>query len=62
AYSVEKIRQNPKHRNAYKPWSSHDDELLMKMHSEGASIPELCDYFGRQRGGITSRLRKLGLL
>ena len=46
--------------NAYKPWSEDDDELLTKQYKEGASIKELMSLFQRNRGGITSRLRKLG--
>ena len=46
--------------NAYKPWSEDDDELLTKQYKEGASIKELMSLFQRNRGGITSHLRKLG--
>ena len=47
--------------NAYKPWSKDEDGLLMKLYMEGASIEELMTLFQRNRGGIASRLRKLGL-
>ena len=46
--------------NAYKPWSEEDDVLLTKLYKEGTSIKELMSLFQRNRGGITSRLRKLG--
>ena len=46
--------------NAYKPWSEDDDELLTKQYKEGTSIKELMTIFQRNRGGITSRLLKLG--
>lgn len=46
--------------NAYKPWSEDDDELLTKQYKEGASIKKLMSLFQRNRGGITSHLRKLG--
>ncbi|GEM78748.1 hypothetical protein VSU01S_09930 [Vibrio superstes NBRC 103154] len=39
-HSAVAVRQNPKHRDAYKPWSSHDDQLIMTMHSEGTCIPD----------------------
>ena len=51
-----------KHPNAYKPWTSSDDEQLTRLFHEGKSIQELCSIFGRQRGGIRSRLRKFGLI
>ena len=47
--------------NAYKPWSEDDDALLTKLYKEGTSIKELISLFQRNRGGIASRLRKLGL-
>lgn len=54
-------RQKALNRNAYKPWSNGDDELLTKLYTEGTSIEELMSLFQRNRGGIASRLRKLGL-
>ena len=53
-------KQKALYPNAYKPWSEDDDELLTKQYKEGASIKELMSLFQRNRGGITSRLRKLG--
>lgn len=47
--------------NAYKPWSREDDDLLTRLHKEGTTIEELMQLFQRNRGGIVSRLRKLGL-
>ena len=47
--------------NAYKPWSEADDALLTKLYKEGTSMKELMTLFQRNRGGIASRLRKLGL-
>lgn len=47
--------------NAYKPWSEDDDALLTKLYKDGTSIKELVTLFQRNRGGIASRLRKLGL-
>lgn len=54
-------RQKALYHNAYKPWSNGDDELLTKLYTEGTSIEELMSLFQRNRGGIASRLRKLGL-
>ncbi len=54
-------RQKALYHNAYKPWSNGDDALLTKLYMEGTSIEELMSLFQRNRGGIASRLRKLGL-
>jgi hypothetical protein len=59
AYDVEAIRRE--HNQAYAPWSEQDDAYLRSRFLEGATIDELVWEFGRQPGGIRSRLRKLGL-
>ena len=53
--------QKALYSNAYKPWSEDDDALLTKLYKEGKSVEELMTLFQRNRGGITSHLRKLGL-
>ena len=35
------------------------DEKLKKLRAEGKSITELADFFAREKGAITSRLKKL---
>ncbi|MCF8257916.1 MAG: hypothetical protein K9J06_10190 [Flavobacteriales bacterium] len=45
--------------NAYAPWSIADDQRLLDLHSEGNAIKELANIFGRKKGAIRSRLRKL---
>src|SRR3990170_8264606 len=50
-----------KHPNAYSPWTTEQDEELAKLFSSGISVADLTKKFGRKRGGITSRLEKLGL-
>jgi hypothetical protein len=52
--------QNALYTNVYKPWSEADDALLTKLYKEETSIEELMSLFQRNRGGITSRIRKLG--
>jgi hypothetical protein len=59
AYDVAVIRKE--HNQAYAPWSEEDDEYLRNRFLEGASLEDLVSEFGRQPGGIRSRLRKLGL-
>lgn len=48
--------------NAYAPWSTEDDKLLGKLYESGKTIDELTKLFGRNSGGIKSRLRKLNLI
>ena len=54
-------KQKALYPNAYKPWSEDDDALLTKLYKDGTSTKELATLFQRNRGGIASRLRKLGL-
>lgn len=60
-HSNHKEEQKALYPNAYKPWSEDDDALLTKLYKEGTTIKELTTLFQRNRGGIASRLRKLGL-
>ena len=52
----EKRKQFP---NAYKPWSTEDDKLLVTLHYENRSIKELVSIFKRNEGAIHSRIQKL---
>ena len=54
--------QNSQDRcNSYKPWSVDDDIKLAEL-SKSMRTKELCEYFKRSRGAISSRLRKLNIL
>jgi len=57
---VEKIRA--KYQNAYRPWSKEEEGKLIQNFKSGISVKELSEIFGRQTGGIRSRLVKLGLI
>ena len=59
AYSVEKIRE--KHKHAYMPWTEEDDNKLELLFCEGKSTKELSELFGRNKGAINSRIKKLEL-
>ncbi|MES2214350.1 MAG: PIF1 family DEAD/DEAH box helicase [Patescibacteria group bacterium] len=48
--------------NAGKRWSDEDDKKLKEAFEEGSTISLLMKMFGRNRGGITARLEKLGLI
>ncbi len=54
-------KQKALFRNAYKPWSKDDDDLMSKLYKAGTTVEELMTLFQRNRCGIESRLRKLGL-
>jgi hypothetical protein len=50
-----------KHPNHGAPWREEDDKKLTELFRNNTAIPDLMTIFGRSRGGITSRLRKLNL-
>lgn len=58
-YSVYAARQE--HPNAYEPWTEEADEQLKQMWSEGKSVQEIADHFGRKPSAIITRMKKLGL-
>lgn len=58
-YSVAACRQE--HPNAYDPWSADDDARLTTLWHDGTTVDDLAEHFGRKRGAILSRLKKLGL-
>lgn len=47
---------------AYMPWTDEDDDALRAGFESGTKIAHLAKEFGRQPGGIRSRLVKLGLI
>ena len=51
-----------KYPNAWSKWSYEEDQKLIKDFNSGMKVRKLCDSHGRTRGGIKSRLRKLGLI
>jgi hypothetical protein len=59
SYDVAAIRRE--FNQAYAPWTKEDDAYLRERFLQGATIADLVSEFGRQPGGIQSRLRKLGL-
>ena len=58
-YSIYAAKQeNP---NAYEPWTEKADAELARLWSEGKSVADIADYFGRKNTAIITRLKKLGL-
>ena len=59
AYSVEEIRT--RHQDAYKPWTPELDKELTMMYCEGINNRDMAKHFGRTKGAISSRIKKLQL-
>ena len=59
SYTGDQIRE--KHKGAYQPWTAELDQELMAMFSEGISGNDLANHFGRTKGAIASRIKKLEL-
>ncbi|RYG48989.1 MAG: DNA helicase, partial [Chitinophagaceae bacterium] len=58
AYSYTEKRL--KNKNAYERWTAESDAELKAMFYKGAVISVLCEHFGRNKGAILSRLKKIG--
>jgi len=65
--NIQKKEAQKTYPNAYEPWSESDDEFLKKFwkdesnkQSGNEKIQELIQKFGRNRGAIVSRLKKMG--
>lgn len=59
AYSVKEVRKT--HSNAYAAWTKDMDLELIQMYCEGINVRDLSKHFGRTRGAIRSRIKKLEL-
>ena len=58
-YSIYAAKQeNP---NAYEPWTEEADAELARLWSEGKSVADIADHFGRKNTAIITRLKKLVL-
>ena len=56
-YSIYAARQE--HPNAYDPWTEEMDAELTRLWSEGTSVSDIADHFGRKNSAIITRLKKL---
>lgn len=59
SHSFAEVRK--KHNHAYLPWSDELDDELTIMFCEGIHVKDLAKHFGRTRGAIRSRIKKLEL-
>jgi F-box protein 18 (helicase) len=48
-----------KNKSAYTPWSEDEDKKLLKLFEQGKSLDELAKAFGRTRGAVGMRIKKL---
>ena len=59
SYSVEEVRTV--HKDAYRPWTKELDDELSSMYREGVNIKDMAKHFGRTKGAIWARIKKLEL-
>lgn len=65
--SAEKDVSNYQHvikevqQKTYEPWSKEADEKLRLLFRQGKTVKELSEIFGRTKGAIRSRIRRLML-
>ena len=57
SYTIKEVRE--KIKNGYAPWTDEQDTKLLKLFHKGTSLGELASIFGRTKGAITSRIKKL---
>ncbi len=59
SYSVDEARD--KNKDAYRPWTHALDQELARMYLQGISLGDMAKHFGRTRGAVGSRIKKLEL-
>jgi F-box protein, helicase, 18 len=59
SYGFDKVRET--HKDAYRPWTDADDAMLKKLFGTSETIAEIATSFGRTKGAIFARVKKLGL-
>lgn len=59
AYYFDEIRKD--YNTAYYPWTIERDIELSEMYKNGINIKDLAKHFGRSKGAIKSRIKKLKL-
>lgn len=57
--SLERIKET--HSGAYSPWTQALDDELTEMFCNGMKVKDMALHFGRTRGAISSRIKKLEL-
>lgn len=54
-------KQKQLHLNAYAKWDDEEDKKLTDYYRQGLSTSEIASLMNRNTGGISSRIKKLGL-
>jgi ATP-dependent DNA helicase RecQ len=54
-------QQKQLHANAYTHWNDEEDKKLTEYYRQGLSTSEIASLMNRNAGGISSRIKKLGL-
>ena len=54
-------QQKKLHANAYAHWDDEEDKKLTEYYRQGFSTSEIASLMNRNTGGISSRIKKLGL-
>ena len=54
-------RQKQLHANAYAKWDDEEDRKLAEYYRQGLSTSEIASLMNRNTGGISSRIKNLGL-
>lgn len=57
-----KAKQMATHPNAYRPWTPKEEEKLKELHAQGKGVNEIAELLNRGVGGISARLKRLGLI
>ncbi|SER39013.1 GIY-YIG nuclease family protein [Neolewinella agarilytica] len=57
AYSISEIRNT--HQNAYRPWNEEEERKIIELSNQGKTAKEIREIVGRNKGAISSRLRKI---
>lgn len=59
AYDVATVREE--HREAYAPWTEKMDKELAVFFKNNVSLKDIAKHFGRTKGAVVSRIKKLGI-
>ncbi|NLC49588.1 MAG: hypothetical protein GX762_04360, partial [Bacteroidales bacterium] len=50
-----------KYGQAHQPWTDDLDTELTVMYNDDITLRDIANHFGRTKGAISSRIKKLGL-
>lgn len=57
-----KDKTKMQYRMAYEPWTKEEEKKLIELYNNNVSIEDIVNELERNRGGIISRLNKLGII